>query len=54
MTIILEVLIACQVMDDIVSNDFAAKRIESGCLFIKSCGKWLCDWYIYCLPKIFK
>jgi len=39
MIIILEMLIAYQVQDDIVSNDFAARRSEIECLVIKSCGR---------------
>jgi len=44
MIIILEVLIAYQVQDDFVSNDFAVKGSESECFVIKSCGKWLFEW----------
>jgi len=43
--IILEALIVYQVQNDIVSNDFVVKRSESECFLIKSCDKWLCDWY---------
>jgi len=39
MIIILEALIACQVQDGIVSNDFTANGSESECFAIKPCGK---------------